>query len=88
MCEESGGFFKRITASAGAYVSSPTLAKGTPSYLVSGAHALGLTMSDFVTTVTLIYTVVLLIGALPGIFKTWDFFRSRRKQKRDTENED
>ena len=80
MCES---VFKKAWASIGGYVSSPTLAKGTPSYLVSGAHAFGVSMSDLVTAVTLVYTVVLLIGAIPGVWRTWDFFHTRRHHEED-----
>lgn len=80
MCDN---IFKRMWVSAGSYISQPTLAKGAPSYLVSGANALGINMSDLVTVITMLYTVVLLIGAIPGVWRTWDFFRSRRKDHHD-----
>lgn len=40
-------------------------------------------MSDLVTAVTLVYTVVLLIGAIPGVWRTWDFFHTRRHHEED-----
>lgn len=80
MCENKpGGWLAR----ASAFFSTPTLAKGTPGYLVSGFHLFGITMSDMITAVTLIYTLVLLVGAIPGLWKTWDFFRSRMKDKKE-----
>lgn len=80
MCENKpGGWLAR----ASAFFSTPTLAKGTPGYLVSGFHLFGITMSDMITAVTLTYTLVLLVGAIPGLWKTWDFFRSRMKDKKE-----
>ena len=85
MCESNhGGWLAR----ASAFFSTPTLAKGTPGYLVSGFHLFGITMSDMITAVTLIYTLVLLVGAIPGIWKTWDFFKSRRAAKKQEEKEE
>lgn len=80
MCENKPGGWP---ARASAFFSTPTLAKGTPGYLVSGFHLFGITMSDMITAVTLIYTLVLLVGAIPGLWKTWDFFRSRMKDKKE-----
>lgn len=60
------------------FFSSPDLRKGIPGYAVSGCSLADITLPDMVTLLTLIYTIVLLIGAIPGIWKTWDFFKQRR----------
>lgn len=69
-----GKFF----ASIGEYFSAPTFGKAAPAYAASAAPVLDIDLPDIVAVVTLIYTVVLLVGALPGLWKTWDFFKSRR----------
>lgn len=75
MCDSRiGKFF----ASIGGYFSAPTFGKATPAYAASAASVLDIDLPDIVAVVTLIYTVVLLVGALPGLWKTWDFFKSRR----------
>lgn len=75
MCDSRiGKFF----TSLGGYFSAPTFGKATPAYAASVASAFSITLPDLVTIITCVYTVVLLIGALPGLWKTWDFFRNRR----------
>lgn len=73
MCD----YIKKFFASIGGYFSAPTFGKATPAYAASAASAFSITLPDLVTIITCIYTVVLLIGALPGLWKTWDFFRNR-----------
>lgn len=63
MCE--GNFFKRTAAQVGGFFSTPTLAKGTPSITVAAMDFLGLNLSDLLTLVTIVYTLCLLLGALP-----------------------
>lgn len=75
MCDSR---ISKFFAGLGGYFSTPTFSKGVPSYAASAAAAMSISLPDIVAVVTLIYTVVLLIGALPGLWKTWDFFRNRR----------
>ena len=64
MCDSRiGKFF----ASIGGYFSAPTVGKATPAYVASAAPVLDIDLPDIVA-----------VGALPGLWKTWDFFNSRR----------
>lgn len=67
------GIIQKIAA----FFAAPDFKKCTPGYLVSGCHAVDITLPDMITTITLIYTLVLLVGAIPGVFKTWDFLKDR-----------
>lgn len=71
----------------GAFFTTPDLRKCAPGYAVSGCNLTNITLPDMVTVITLIYTIVLLVGAIPGIWKTWDFFKARRAKKKDEEEE-
>lgn len=86
MCDftKPGGVLNSIAA----FFTEPTFRKGTPAYAVSGCNLINVSLPDMVTLLTLIYTIVLLIGAIPGIWKTWDFFKQRRhKDDRKEEGE-
>lgn len=75
MCDSR---ISKFFTSLGGYFSAPTFGKATPAYAASAASTLDIDLPDIVTVITCIYTVVLLVGALPGLWKTWDFFKSRR----------
>lgn len=86
MCDftKPGGMLNSIAA----FFSEPTFRKGTPAYAVSGCNVFNISVPGMVATITLIYTIVLLIGAIPGVWKTWDFFKARchHKDEGDKEN--
>ncbi len=66
------------------YFSTPTYGKALPGYAYSiNQHFAGIQLPDMITVLTFVYTAVLLIGALPGIWKTWDFFRDRVKKSEE-----
>lgn len=66
-----------IVQKIAAFFTAPDLKKCTPGYVVSGCNAVNITLPDMITTITLIYTIVLLVGAIPGLFKTYDFLKDR-----------
>lgn len=71
------------------YFATPDLKKCTPGYVCSAVSFFdGITLPDIVTTLTITYTVVLLIGALPGLWKTWDFLRERWKSRKDKDSDE
>lgn len=64
MCEKKP-LHKRLAASFSGFFSTPTLAKGAPSIGVAGMDFMGLSLNELLQLVTLIYTILLLVGAIP-----------------------
>lgn len=86
MCAEDSRIGKFLAGVTG-YFATPTYSKGIPSYAASAAAAFSISLPDIVTTLTLVYTIVLLIGAIPGIWRTYDFLRDRyRRKKKERED--
>lgn len=84
MCSASSeGFFEKAAARMGGFFNTPTLAKGAFPMGVVGMDFAGLTLGELVQLLTLIYTALLILGAIPkaiaGIQTLMDRFRSRRK---------
>ena len=75
---------KKLLGGLGGWFATPSYSKATPAYAASVATAFDITLPDIVTIITLIYTLVLLIGALPSLWRTWDFFRNRRHHEGET----
>lgn len=75
MCDSK---LSKMVSGVFGYFSTPTCGKALPGYAYSVNQLFaGIQLPDMITVLTLVYTAVLLIGALPGIWKTWDFFKAR-----------
>jgi len=84
MCT-SETFYNRAAARIGGFFSTPTLAKGALPIGVAGMDFAGLTLGELVQLLTLIYTALLILGAIPkaiaGIQALKDRFRSKGKEE-------
>lgn len=65
MCTTQSRFLDKTAARIGGFFSTPTLAKGAPSIGVAGMDFMGLSLNELLQLVTLIYTILLLVGAIP-----------------------
>lgn len=84
MCSSSPSFFEKTAARIGGFFNSPNLAKGALPMGVAGMDFAGLTLGELVQLLTLIYTALLILGAIPkaiaGVQALMDRFRSRSKK--------
>lgn len=74
---------KKLLGGLSGWFATPSYSKAAPAYAASAATALDITLPDIVTIITLVYTLVLLIGALPNLWRTIDFFRNRHHHDTD-----
>lgn len=59
------------------YFDKPTLAKGAPAYAVSAWDLTGWNMNDIVLMLTAVYTLLLIVKALPGAAAAIQFILSK-----------
>lgn len=76
---------KKLFGGLGGWFATPSYSKAAPAYAASAASALDIDLPDIVTIITCVYTVVLLIGALPNLWRTVDFFRNRHHHEGGSE---
>ena len=76
-----------------AFFAKPTIAKAAPAYGVTAAEFCGFSLNDVLIMLTIIYTLLLLLTALPGAWNGVKFLlnaryrRDREKQIREDNGE-
>lgn len=85
MCTTQSRFLDKTAARVGGFFNTPTLLKGAFPIGVAGMDFAGLPLSSWIQLLTLIYTALLILGAIPkaiaGIQALKDRFRSKGKDE-------
>lgn len=83
MCTTQSRFLDKTAARVGGFFNTPTLAKGAFPIGVAGMDFAGLTLGELVQLLTLIYTALLILGAIPKAIAGIQALKDRLRSKKD-----